>query len=88
MEQKGESNLIGDELLLENVRGLECIKARRGVRSHGYKDKDPGVDYPPRDQVKKDPEETMTRDMYQGVGYNTKKGFINIEVGQGTRPLR
>ena len=30
----------------------------------------------------------MIRDMYQGVGYNTKKGFINIEVGQGARPLR
>ena len=27
------------------------------------------------------------RDMYQGVDYNTKKGFINIEVGQGASPL-
>ena len=26
--------------------------------------------------------------MYQGVGYNTKKGFINIKVGQGAKPLR
>ena len=30
----------------------------------------------------------MIDDMYQGVGYSTKKGFINIEVGQGARPLR
>ena len=30
----------------------------------------------------------MLDDMYQGVGYSTKKGFINTEVGQGARPLR
>ena len=30
----------------------------------------------------------MIDDMYQGVGYSTKKGLINIEVGQGARPLR
>ena len=29
----------------------------------------------------------MIDDMYQGVGCSTKKGFINIEVGQGARPL-
>ena len=28
------------------------------------------------------------RDMYQGVGYNAKKGFINIDVNQGTPPSR
>ena len=30
----------------------------------------------------------MIRDMYQGVAYNAKKSFINIEFGQGTSPLR
>ena len=30
----------------------------------------------------------MIDSMYQGVRYNTKKGFINIEVNQGSRPLR
>ena len=30
----------------------------------------------------------MIDTMYQGVGYSTKKGFINIEVSQGVRPLR
>ena len=30
----------------------------------------------------------MIEDMYQGVGYSTKKGFINVEVGRGARPLR
>ena len=38
------------------------------------------MNHPPRNRVKKDPEEAMIRDIYQGVGYNTKKGFINIEV--------
>ena len=64
----------------------EIQKARRGVSSHECKD--PGVNHPPRNRVKKDSEEAMTRGMYQGVGYNIKKGFINIEVGQGARPLR
>ena len=61
--QKSESNLIGNELLLENLRELECVKARRGVSSHGYKDL--GVEHPTRNRVKKDPEEAMIRDMYQ-----------------------
>ena len=85
-EHENESNLIGSEFLSENLRDLEQIKARRSVSSHGYKD--PGVHHPPRSQVKKDPEEAMTRDMYQGVDYNIKKGFINTAVGQRAPPLR
>ena len=38
--------------------------------------------------IKKGPEKTMIDDMYQGVEYITKKGFIKIEVGKGPRPLR
>ena len=30
----------------------------------------------------------MIEDMYQGVGYSNKKGFINVEVSQGAKPLR
>ena len=26
--------------------------------------------------------------MHQGVGYNTKKGFINVEISQGAKPPR
>ena len=85
-EQQSESNLIGNEYLLENLRKLERIKARRGMRSRGYKD--PGVGRPPKNRVKKDPDEAMIQYMYQRVGYITKKGFINIEVGQGARSLR
>ena len=50
--------------------------------------KDGGVGHPPRARVKEDQKKTMIEDMYQGVGYNTKKGFINVEVSQGARPLR
>ena len=46
MEQKNESDLIGNELLFENLRELERIKARRGVSSHECKDS--GVGHPPR----------------------------------------
>ena len=81
IEQKSEYNLIQNELLLENLRELERIKARRVVSSHGCKG--PGVGHPPRNRVKKDPEEAMIRDMYQGVGYNTKKGFIDIKLVKG-----
>ena len=88
MEQQSESNLIRNEYLLKKLRKLERIKVRRGMSSHGYKDS--GVGHPPKNRVKKDSEEAMTQDMYQGMGHNTKnkKGFTNIEVGQGARPLR
>ena len=46
MEQKSDSNLIGNELLLENLRELEHIKATRGRSSHGCKDS--GVNHPPK----------------------------------------
>ena len=82
-EHEGESNLIGNEYLLKTLRELESIRALRG---RGVKDG--GVGHPPRNRVKMDPEKTMIEDMYQGVGNSTKKGFINIEVGQGARPLR
>ena len=85
-EHEGESNLIGNEHLLKTRSELESIRALRGVNSRGIKDV--GVGHPPRNRVKKDPEKTIIDDMYQGVGYSTKKGFINIEVGQGARPLR
>ena len=32
----------------------------------------------------------MVREMYEGVGYSTKRGFIHLEVGQGAlspRPM-
>ena len=80
------SNLIGNEHLMKALRELESIRALRGANSRGVKDG--GVGHPPRNRVKKDPEKTMIGDMYQGVGYSTKKGFINIEVGQGARSLR
>ena len=85
-EHESESNLIGNEHLLKTLRELESIKALRGVNSRGIRD--PGVGHPPKNRVKKDPEKVMIDDMYQGVGNSTKKGFINIEVGQGARPLR
>ena len=85
-EHEDESSLIGNEYLLKTMRELESIRALRGVNPLGIKDV--GVGHPPRDRVKKDPEKTMIDDMYQGVGYSTKKGFINIEVGQVARPLR
>ena len=73
---EGESDLIGNEQLLKTLRELESIRALRGANSRGVKDG--GVGYPPRNRVKKDREKTMIDDMYQGVGYSTKKGFINI----------
>ena len=85
-EHVGESNLTGNEHLLKTLRELESIRALRGVNSLGIKNA--GVSHPPSNRVKKDPEKTMIDVMYQGVGYSTKKGFINIEVGQGARPLR
>ena len=30
----------------------------------------------------------MIEDMYQGVGYSTKEGYINVEVIQGAKPPR
>ena len=78
--------MIGNEHLLKTLRELESIRALRRVNSWGIKDV--GVGHPPRNQVKKDPENIMIDDMYQGVGYSTRKGFTNIEVGQGARPLR
>ena len=44
--------------------------------------------HPPRNQVKEDTEKITIDDMNQGVGYSTKKGFINVEVGQGSKLLR
>ena len=85
-ESEGESNLIGNEHLLKALRELESIRALRGVNSRGVKDG--GGGHPPKNRVKEDPERSMIGDMYQGVGYSTKKGFINIEVNQGTRPMR
>ena len=61
-EYESESNLIVYEFLLENLRHLEHIKVRRGLSLHGYKD--PGVHHPPKNRVKKDPEEVIIRDMY------------------------
>ena len=83
---ESESNLTGNEHLLKSLRELENIKALRGVNSRRIKDA--GVGHPPKNRLKKGPEKAMIEDMYQGVGYSTKKGFINIEVGQGARPLR
>ena len=85
-EHEGESILIDNEHLLKTLRELESIRALRGVNSRGIKDV--GVGHPPRNRVKKDPKKTIIDDMYQGVGYSAKKGFINIEVGQEARPLR
>ena len=56
------------------------------MSSQGYKD--PEVGHPPMNWVKKGPDEAMIQDMYRGVGYITKKCFIDIEVGRGARPLR
>ena len=58
-EHESEPNLIGNDFLSENLRYLEHIKARRGLSLHGHKD--PGVHHPPKNQVKKDPEEAMPR---------------------------
>ena len=38
VEQESESNMIGNELLLEILRELERIKASRGIGSQGHKD--------------------------------------------------
>ena len=62
MEQKSDSNLIENELLLENLRESERIKASRGMSSHGYKDS--RLNHPPRNRAKEDPEEAMIRGMY------------------------
>ena len=85
-EQEGESSLIGSEHLLKTLREFDSIRALRRVNAWGIKDV--GVGHPSRDRVKKDSEKTISHDMYQGVECSTKKGFINIEVGQGARPLR
>ena len=76
VKQESESNLIGNKVLSGNLCDLKHIKARRGISLHGYKN--PGVNHQPRNQVKKDPEKAMIRDMYQGVDYNTKNGFIDV----------
>ena len=60
------------------------IATRRGMNLQGYKD--PGVLHPPRNRVKVDPESTMLHDMYNGAGYNTKRGVINIQVNRGAPP--
>ena len=66
-EHEGESNLIGKEHLLKTLRGLESIRALRGVNSRGVKDG--GVNHPPRNRVKEDTEKTMIDDMYQLLDY-------------------
>ena len=86
VQDEGESELIGNEHLLEKLRELESIRALRGVSSRGVKDG--GVGHPPRARVKEDHKNTMVDTVYQGAGYNTKKGFINVDVSQGARPLR
>ena len=70
----------------EKLRHLESIRALRGVSSRGVKDG--GVGHPPRARVKENQERAAVDKLYQGAGYNVKKGFINIEVNQGARPLR
>ena len=86
VQDEGESELIGNEHLLRKSRELESIRALRGVNSRGVKDG--GVGHPPRARVKEDQENTAVVNLYQGAEYSAKKGFINIEVSQGTRPLR
>ena len=65
---------------------LESIRALRGVKSRGVEDE--GVGHPPRARVKEDQESAAVVNLYQGAGYNAKKGFINIEVNQGEGPVR
>ena len=85
-EYKSKSNLLGNEFLSETLHYLEHISARRGLSSHGRKD--PRVFHPPMNEVKNNPEEAMIRDMCQEMEHNAKKGYINIEVNQGTPPPR
>ena len=71
---------------MKKLRELESIRALRGVNLRGVKDGEVG--HPPRNRVKEDLEKTMIQDMYQGMGCSAKKGFINVEVSQGAKPLR
>ena len=68
------------------MRYLDQVRPRRGVNSRGQKD--PGVLHPPRNIVKEDPESNMVQDMYEGVGYSTKRGVIHIKTNQGSPPPR
>ena len=38
--------------------------------------------------MKEDEENAAVVNLYQGARYNAKKGFINIKISQGARPLR
>ena len=69
----------------ETLHYLDSVKVWRGLSSRGPKD--PGVLHPPRNGVKGDPE-SMVREMYERVGYSTKRGLIHLEVGQGGPPPR
>ena len=59
---ENESDLIGNEDLLEKLRRLEGIRASTRVNSHGMKDQ--GVGHPPRARVKEDQEWAATVNSY------------------------
>ena len=85
-EGEGEPNPVRNEFPKETLHYLDSVKAWRGLSSRGPKD--PGVLHPPRNGVKGDPESKMVREMYERVGYSTKRGLIHLEVGQGGPPPR
>ena len=43
---------------------------------------------PPSNRVKVDPERESLSGMYEGAGYSTQQGVINIEVDRGAPPPR
>ena len=61
-QHEDESELIGNEDLLENLRHLESIRALRGVSSRGVKDG--GVGHPPRARVKENQERAAVDNLY------------------------
>ena len=44
--------------------------------------------HPPRNRVKVDQERESITSMYEGAGYNTQQGVINIEINRGAPPPR
>ena len=81
--RKGEIEQKLNQLMEAWAKRGQFVAERDDSGRNSRGRKDPGVGHPPTNQVKTDWENKDIQVMYEGAGYNTKRGVIHVKTNKG-----